>query len=707
MSKKNEINLQKGLKGDREVETRAPSVLSTEGEIHCIVVHPDKKHVEGINHILNPLSELLPEKGFKPIYLSDEIKPLQQYGKTFEQLAEDCALGIVILDGLRPNVLLEFGILLGKDKPIIPLQDEKACVAIKSFYQQICQGSGLTQSQFSRLKEPSLGFFSHISDLQGLKVEVVDKDASLHDSKYPKNVTEKAIDKLMPRIIEEYNELSLKSVGKVSSDYLQRFHAVSLEVAEYYGGRVRFSVEDVENAIEEIKNLERDSGTKVPSQVYSTIASLYISLAERTEWRKVREIVDYYNRSLEIYKGILQSESDLALQSETQKKSGDIYWELSQYQGKAENCKKAITAFKEALKVRTLERFPMDYAMTQNNLGTAYVTLADVEANAENCKKATKAFKEALKVYTLERFPMQYATTQNNLGTAYGTLAEVEVKAENCKKAITAYEEALKVYTLERFPTDYAMTQNNLGTAYGTLADVEAKAENCKKATKAFKEALKVYTLEHFPMDYAMAQNNLGAAYRTLAEVEATAENCKSAIKTFKEALEVRTLERFPMQYGATQNNLGTAYGRLAEVEAKAENCRKAIKAFKEALKVRTLERFPMDYAMTQNNLGAAYRTLADVEAKAENCKKAIKAFKEALKVRTLERFPMQYAMTQNNLGTAYRTLAEVEAKAENCRKAIKAYENALKVYTKEEFPELYKSVEHNLRLLRAFYKGE
>jgi len=283
MSKDDEANLQKGLKGDRGVETRALAALSTEGEIPCIIVHPDRKHVKDINHILNPLSELLPEKGFKPTYLSGEIKPLQQYGKKFEQLAEGCALGIVILDGLRPNVLLEFGILIGKNKPVIPLQDEKASVAIKSFYQQNCQGSGLTESQFSKLKDPSLGFFSHISDLQGLKVEVVDKDASLSDPKYPKNVMAEAIGKLMPQIIKEYHELGLKRVGKISPDYLQRVHAVLLKVSEYYGGRVQFSVEDVDNAIEETKILERSSGTSMPSQVYSTIASLYISLAERTE----------------------------------------------------------------------------------------------------------------------------------------------------------------------------------------------------------------------------------------------------------------------------------------------------------------------------------------------------------------------------------------------------------------------------------------
>ncbi|MCJ7459122.1 MAG: tetratricopeptide repeat protein, partial [candidate division Zixibacteria bacterium] len=157
-------------------------------------------------------------------------------------------------------------------------------------------------------------------------------------------------------------------------------------------------------------------------------------------------------------------------------------------------------------------------------LGNRACDLGDIRLEkAEYLKIAIKAYEEALKVYTLERFPMQYAVTQNNLGNAYGTLSEIDAKADNCTKAIKAFEEALKVYTLERFPMDYAMTQNNLGNAYRILAEVEAKAESCKKAIKACEEALNVYTFERFSMDYAMTQNNLGNAYRTLAEVEAKA----------------------------------------------------------------------------------------------------------------------------------------------------------------------------------------
>lgn len=42
----------------------------------------------------------------------------------------------------------------------------------------------------------------------------------------------------------------------------------------------------------------------------------------------------------------------------------------------------------------------------------------------ENCKKTIKTCEETLKVYTLDRFSLQYAIIQNNLGHAYSRLVE-------------------------------------------------------------------------------------------------------------------------------------------------------------------------------------------------------------------------------------------------------------------------------------------
>ncbi len=77
-------------------------------------------------------------------------------------------------------------------------------------------------------------------------------------------------------------------------------------------------------------------------------------------------------------------------------------------------------------------------------------------------KIAIKAFEESLRVRTLEHFPMDYAMTQNNMGNAYGTLSEVEGKAENCRKGIQAYQEALKIFIENEFPEVYPRVLNNL-----------------------------------------------------------------------------------------------------------------------------------------------------------------------------------------------------------------------------------------------------
>jgi len=110
-----------------------------------------------------------------------------------------------------------------------------------------------------------------------------------------------------------------------------------------------------------------------------------------------------------------------------------------------------------------MAEFFSDDADSLFSIGNQAYHIGVVELNkAKYMKIAIKACKEALKVRTLDRFPMDYAATQNNLGNAYSTLAEVEAKAENCKSAIKAYEEALKVFTKEEFLEIYPRIENNL-----------------------------------------------------------------------------------------------------------------------------------------------------------------------------------------------------------------------------------------------------
>ena len=80
-----------------------------------------------------------------------------------------------------------------------------------------------------------------------------------------------------------------------------------------------------------------------------------------------------------------------------------------------------------------------------------------------NLKQAIDAYQEALKISTIESYPIDYATIQTNLGNTYRKLADVRDKEPNLKQAINAYQEALKIRTIRSYPIDYATTQNDLG----------------------------------------------------------------------------------------------------------------------------------------------------------------------------------------------------------------------------------------------------
>ena len=357
----------------------------------------------------------------------------------------------------------------------------------------------------------------------------------------------------------------------------------------------------------------------------------------------------------------------------------------------------AIAAYREALKERTRERVPLDWAMTQNNLGSALQILGARESGTARLEEAVGAYREALKEYTRERVPLQWAMTQNNLGSALATLGARESGTARLEEAVGAYREALKEYTRERVPLDWATTQNNLGSALARLGKRESGTARLEEAVGAYREALKERTRERVPLDWAMTQNNLGSALATLGKRESGTARLEEAVGAYREALKERTRERVPLQWAMTQNNLGSALQALGERESGTARLEEAVGAYREALKEYTRERVPLDWAMTQNNLGNALATLGERESGTARLEEAVGAYREALKEYTRERVPLQWAMTQNNFGSALQTLGGRESGTARLEEAVGAYREALKEYTRERVPLRWAMTQNNL----------
>jgi len=105
----------------------------------------------------------------------------------------------------------------------------------------------------------------------------------------------------------------------------------------------------------------------------------------------------------------------------------------------------AVTAYREALKERTQERVPLDWAMSQNNLGNALQTLGARESGTARLEGAVAAYREALKERTQERVPLDWATSTGNQGVAMMRLAGRKKDPAMAAEAVRQIEAALEV----------------------------------------------------------------------------------------------------------------------------------------------------------------------------------------------------------------------------------------------------------------------
>jgi tetratricopeptide (TPR) repeat protein len=294
-----------------------------------------------------------------------------------------------------------------------------------------------------------------------------------------------------------------------------------------------------------------------------------------------------------------------------------------------------------------------------NLLGTALQTLGAREAGTARLEEAVTAYREALRERTRDRVPLDWAATQNNLGNALRALGAGEAGTARLEEAVTAFREALEERTRDRVPRDWATTQNNLGAALWALGRRVAGTVRLEEAVTAHREALKECTRDSLPLQWATTQNNLGVALSELGEREPGTERLEEAVTAYREAIKERTRDSVPLDWATTQNNLGNALQTLGAREAGTARLEEAVTAYREALKEYTRDRVPLHWAMTQNNLGAALSELGEREAGTARLEDAVTAYREALEERTRDRVPLDWAYSQHGLANCLATLAE------------------------------------------------
>jgi tetratricopeptide (TPR) repeat protein len=134
----------------------------------------------------------------------------------------------------------------------------------------------------------------------------------------------------------------------------------------------------------------------------------------------------------------------------------------------------AVQAFEEGLKVVNLIDHPAEYAMLQNNLGNA-LQYASTSHSVENNLRALEAYDEALKVRSPETAPLEYANTIANKANCLWNLPD-DVAAPhrgnraNLAQAKVYYEAARRIFTAHGDVGKAEMLAGTLAELDGELA---------------------------------------------------------------------------------------------------------------------------------------------------------------------------------------------------------------------------------------------
>ena len=446
-------------------------LMSSDSELSCVVLDGAKGSGGIPREILEHLCDYLVRTGIRVDLLSDFTFLNGHYIERFEELAGECVLGVLILDGLGPEELYELGYLRGRGKFILTFGNNNTAAA-----------DGTASSRSGAAGEESRGFAAYPEKAQD------HDDARSHCDKFisrhisdmtvagpgeyagagerPETKILNDLSRALPGIIERYISDSLGDAG--SGAEAESLRGMALRISGYFASRSGFGLSDLDELYEGLGSWESRTGLRTPSRVLRCLASLYAGLASSGDDEDAGR--ECGNKRVSIYEKILEREKPGLLACVTAKRLADLLVIRSFAEDGTEDIERASGLYKGILGFFTRDKYPRESAAVHNNLGAALSALCLMTGEPGYARQAVESLAESLSSEILKNSPSDRALSYNNLGSAYASLALHENPRENYLKAAESLGLALGFYKSCGLEGDMAETCGALGDVYARLA---------------------------------------------------------------------------------------------------------------------------------------------------------------------------------------------------------------------------------------------
>jgi len=314
-------------------------------QIPCIVIYPEEMTGSKLELLLKPLTDVLSEKGFKVNAVSEESS---QSGD-LENVARDCALGLLILSGPGPGLQYSYGYLNGKGKFVLTIRDLV----------------GETREEQGTSPEPSgenqSDQLATNSSLNALNEIWVDSSSVGTSSEMPAHKIRDEFESFIPAVLESYISELTKTYSSLGPEPYSNLRELAQEISNYYTNTQEHEISDLDKSCDLLAQWEKSSGRSTPFQILAMLAALYAKKADDDNDSEKNEC---YNKAAQIYESISSDDMDTALSSCFKVRQGEMLLLSLLDSEDKDNIEKALKLFKEGyliVRIKIILKRPLSY----------------------------------------------------------------------------------------------------------------------------------------------------------------------------------------------------------------------------------------------------------------------------------------------------------------------------------------------------------
>ena len=264
-----------------EVEIKPKTELEQVTKTCFIVFSSREEHIE---NVIDSIEMIIKDKyDFTVKRLDKEIGSDESQYEAILDLLKECSFGIVILDGLRPNVMFEYGLLKGLGKPVMVFKEKNAKVDVRNVY------IDKSETERARIENPRIDYDKHLSDIKDRNYKEYDKN----NLKVFRQIVDDDFLKHREDIVNEIRRL-MTPKGITSEELMsEQLNVIANKLAKTAKELIAQDEQEVDQTVKIIEKLSEDLELEMPSEYYLSLGNIYTNL------QKYEKAIFYYDLLLE------------------------------------------------------------------------------------------------------------------------------------------------------------------------------------------------------------------------------------------------------------------------------------------------------------------------------------------------------------------------------------------------------------------------